>query len=47
MKKRRVLPKIDKKDLSQISVGYHNIPDWLLILFGIVLICFCASILFL
>jgi len=31
MVKYRKIPKINKEDLYQSEIGYHNIPNWLVI----------------
>ena len=47
MTKYRKIPKIDKKDLCQWDIGYHDIPNWLLIIFvSVVFLGMFAIILF-
>jgi hypothetical protein len=36
-KKNRILPNVSKKEIASFSVGYHNLPNWLLISLGLII----------
>ena len=47
MAKNIKLPKIDKKHLNKLEIGYHNIPNWLVIIFvSVIFLGIFAIILF-
>lgn len=44
--KNRKLPKVDEDKLFKTSIGYHNIPNWLLYILFIFIFLFILAYLF-
>ena len=42
--KKRIIPEVPKEDRTSFNEGVHEIPNWLLTIFGITLIIFFATI---
>jgi hypothetical protein len=40
----RIIPNVPKEERSQIEIGYHNIPNWLLISTGIIIELFLFTL---
>ena len=38
MNKNRIIPNVPKEEREQIEIGHHNIPNWLLYTFGIIIV---------
>jgi len=36
--KNRIIPNVPKEERSQIEIGCHNIPNWLLYALGIIIV---------
>jgi hypothetical protein len=35
--KNRIIPNVPKEERDGIEIGYHNLPNWLLYTFGVVI----------